>query len=538
LLVQTSTIREFDLGARLQGALDWPAVASSGVPTESASTSTRLAGRSPRLNILMVASEMSPWAKTGGLADVAGALPRALVGFGHNVTVVLPRYRGVTVPGASITGGAVSMGASTHEVAFHVAEISERLTITLVDAPAHFDRDGFYGQDGRDYADNAQRFALLSAAALHFAEQWTDLPEPDVIHAHDWQAGLAPLLLRLVPERYPRLQRAGTVFTIHNLAYQGLFPPEIVPALGLPWSAFTVDTGEFYGQFSFLKAGLTYSDYLTTVSPAYALETQTPEFGAGMQGVLAARRDRYTGILNGIDTEVWNPAKDPYLPAHFDTTNLEGKSQCKRALLQRFAFSMGDDALARPLVAMVTRLVEQKGIDLVQQASDALLLTGATWVFLGTGEPRFEQFLRALAVRYPARVGVHVGFDEPLAHLIEAGADMFLMPSRFEPCGLNQMYSLRYGTVPIVHAVGGLDDTIQPYTSRAGRANGFKFKGASADALVRTVRQAVRLFQNKSVWIPLMRNGMGADHSWETSAREYVKVYRRARQTAALRPAG
>jgi starch synthase len=483
----------------------------------------------------MVASEVAPWAKTGGLADVTGALPQALDHLGHEVTVVLPKYRGSQLPGATTLSSPVRLGHTMYEVGYHIASLSVRRRVVMVDVPALFDREGFYGLNGQDFPDNAERFGLLAAAALDFAEQDSDRRPVDVLHAHDWQAGLVPTFVRTSPGRYPRLQRASTVFTVHNLAYQGLFPPDVVPALGLPWSVFTIDVGEFYGRFSFLKSALTESDTLTTVSPTYARETATPEFGAGLDGLLSARRDRYYGILNGIDTEAWNPATDPYLPAHFDAKRLGGKRACKRALLKRFNFSVGDDAMARPLVAMVSRLVEQKGIDLIEQASEALIRIDATWVVLGSGEARFEDFFRALARRHPTRVGVQIGFDEPLAHLIEAGADMFLMPSRFEPCGLNQMYSLRYGTVPIVRAVGGLDDTVQPYTARASGANGFKFRDATPEALARTVRQAARLYQNKTAWLLLMTRGMGADHSWETSAREYVKVYRRARQAAAQR---
>jgi starch synthase len=257
-----------------------------------------------------------------------------------------------------------------------------------------------------------------------------------------------------------------------------------------------------------------------------------------MEGVLFARQQRYVGILNGIDTDVWDPASDRYVPAHFDAGNLAGKALCKRALLEHFGLSVGDDAMARPVVGLVSRLVEQKGLQLIEAAAESLVGLDATWIFLGTGDTRFERFLTELAAKYPLRVATHIGFNERLAHLVEAGADMFLMPSMFEPCGLNQMYSLRYGTVPIVTAVGGLDDTIQPYTARASGANGFKFREQTADALVRTVRQAVRLFHDKSIWVPLMKLGMAADHSWETSAREYVKVYRRARQAAAFRVSG
>jgi starch synthase len=336
-------------------------------------------------------------------------------------------------------------------------------------------------------------------------------------------------------ERFPRARAAGLVLTIHNLAYQGLFERDVIPELGLPWSLYTPSTAEFWGQVSYLKAGITFSDFLTTVSPAYARETLTPDFGNGMEGVLAAREDRYVGILNGIDTSVWNPATDPYLPARYTVDDLSGKALCKRALLERMGLAFGDDALKRPLVGMVSRLVAQKGLDLVEEAGKDLVEMDAVWAFVGTGERRFEEFLRQLAARHPTRVAAFIGFDESLAHLVEAGSDLFLMPSLFEPCGLNQMYSLRYGTVPVVRAVGGLDDTVQPYTARARRANGFKFKEASPRAFVRTLRQALRLYHSGTDWRRLMLNGMAADHSWKTSAREYVKVYRRSRQAGTAR---
>jgi len=327
------------------------------------------------------------------------------------------------------------------------------------------------------------------------------------------------------------------VFTIHNMVYQGLFPREVVPRLGLPWDAFGIDRGEFWGRFSFLKSGIVDSDFVTTVSPKYRSETLTPAAGAGMEGVLAGRARCYIGILNGIDTETWNPETDSHLPAHYGPSDLSGKAACKRALLARFNLGVGDDAAARPMIGMVSRLVPQKGLDLIERAADELLALDAAWAFVGTGERRYEAFLQSLAARYPARVGVFIGFDEALAHLVEAGSDMFLLPSMFEPCGLNQMYSLRYGTVPIVQAVGGLDDTVQPFTARARHANGFKFQEPTPEALVRTVKQAVRLFRQPDVWRQLMASGMAADHSWSQSAKEYVKVYRRARLVAAARGA-
>jgi starch synthase len=487
------------------------------------------------LRVLMIASEVSPWAKTGGLADVTGALPAALEALGHDVTTVMPRYRGMSEVGREIGTRRVVRSGLSHDVRICSLQLAPRRTLLTLDVPELFNRDGLYGAGGGDYPDNADRFATLCTAALDLAEEASDLELPDIVHAHDWQAGLAPLLLEVDPARYRRLSQAGRVFTIHNLAYQGLFPAHVVPALGLPWDAFTMDTGEFWGKFSFLKAGITASDYITTVSPTYARETQTAAFGAGMEGVLSARADRYVGILNGIDTDVWNPETDPLLPAHFDAGRLEGKLACKRALLERFNLSVGDDALERPLIGMVSRLVEQKGLDLLEEAAGPLAALDATWVIVGTGEPRFETMLRAWAARYPTRIGVFIGFDEGLAHLVEAGADLFLMPSRFEPCGLNQMYSLRYGTVPVVHAVGGLDDTIQPYTARARHANGFKFREPTADALVRTLRQATRVYLDKPAWLRLVREGMAADHSWRNSAREYGKVYRKARVRAAAR---
>ena len=483
----------------------------------------------------MVASEAAPWAKTGGLADVVAALPDALAALGHHVTVVMPKYRGIAASGAVVTSRTVRFGAYSHDVSFHAIRLDERQRVVFVERPPLFERDRLYGVSGRDYDDNAERFALLAVAALDFAQHDEEGPRINVVHAHDWQGGLVPTLLRREPLRWPAIADAGLVFTIHNLAYQGLFAREEVPRLGLPWDLFTVERGEFWGRFSFLKAGITSSDYVTTVSPTYAKETLTRAFGAGMDGVLAGRGDRYVGILNGIDTRVWNPETDPLLPANFSLADPAGKMICKRALLERFRLPLGDDALARPVVGLVSRLVDQKGLDLVEAASAELLELDATWVFVGTGEARYEQFLRRLAERHPSRVGTFIGFDEPLAHLVEAGADMFLMPSRFEPCGLNQMYSLRYGTVPIVHAVGGLEDTIQPFTSRALHANGFKFRDASPDELVRTVRQAVRVYHDRPVWRRLMAAGMSTDHSWSASAREYVKVYRRARLDAAQR---
>jgi len=498
-------------------------------------TRSPLAGRTPRLSILHIASEVAPWAKTGGLADVVGALPQALETLGHTVTVVLPRYRGVNPDGATTHPFTLEFGDRTWAGSWLVVTHSPRRRTVFVDVPEWFDRDGLYGVGGTDHPDNAVRFAGLAHAALAWAQESPDAGRIDIVHAHDWQAGLVPALLRTQPERWPRVARAGLVHTVHNLAYQGTFPKDVVPTVGLEWQAFTMDTGEFWGQLSYLKCGLAYSDVITTVSPTYALETVQPAEGFGFDGVLRSRADDYVGILNGIDTSVWDPASDPYLPAHYTADDLAGKRACKRALLDRMGLPVGDDAMGRPVVGLVSRLVDQKGIDLVLASAPEWLKFDATWVFVGSGDARYEAQLLALAAAHPSRVAVFIGFDEGLAHLVEAGSDVFLMPSRFEPCGLNQMYSLRYGTVPVVRAVGGLEDTVQSWTPRAKKANGFKFREATPEALVQALKQALRQFRQPDRWKALMRRGMAGDYSWGTSAREYVKVYRRARHAAAIR---
>lgn len=486
------------------------------------------------LHILFVVSEVSPFAKTGGLADVAAALPAAIARLGHEVTVVMPRYRGIQVSGEP-RRVRIRLGAFDHDVDFHETPMGTRHRLVTVDVPSLYNRDGYYGEGGQDYADNHERFGIFAAASLEYATRSEVATPVNVIHAHDWQAGLVPALARIDPPKYPAFVRSGVVMTIHNLTYQGRFPRDVVPLLGLPWSAYGMDRGEFWGDFSFLKAGIAYSDMITTVSPTYARETQQASHGVGLEGVLSLRANRYVGILNGIDVEAWNPETDPNLPANYSATALAGKRTCKRALLAHFRLPVGDDALGRPVIAMVSRLADQKGFDLLLSAADRLLKLDATWVFLGQGDARIEAFLRDLQRLHPSRVAAHIGFNQPLAHLITAGADIFLMPSHFEPCGLGQMYALRYGTVPVVSPVGGLQDTVQPYTNRAKHPNGFKLREITAEALVRVLRQATRLYHDRSVWLPLVRQGMAADRSWDTAAGEYVKVYRQARDIAAIR---
>lgn len=481
----------------------------------------------------MIASEAVPFAKTGGLGDVAGALPAALARLGCGVTLVVPRYRGVT-GGTAVTSFPLAVGGRTLEVGFVEQPLGPGARAVLVDCPELFDRAELYGVGNADYPDNAFRFAAFTRAALEFAGR-QDV-RPDVVHAHDWQTGLAPVYVRTLYATHPELARAALVFTIHNLAYQGLFPPHWMPALDLGWDLFGIDGLEFWGKVSFLKAGVNFSDVITTVSARYAKEIQTPEYGFGFDGILRRRAERLVGILNGIDTTAWSPAADPHLPEPYDADRLDGKQASKRALLERMGLPADDAAMARPLVGMVSRLVDQKGFDLLATLGERLLALDAAFVLLGSGEAQYQEQWQALSARAPTRVAVRIGFDEPLAHLIEAGADLFLMPSRFEPCGLNQMYSLRYGTVPVVRATGGLDDTIVNWSPRTGRGTGFKFTDATPEALLAALRKALEVYRDRPAWRSVQLQGMACDYSWDASARHYGKVYENAIRARGKRP--
>ncbi len=490
---------------------------------------TRAARAAPR-RVLFIGSEAVPFAKTGGLGDVLGALPPAVAELGWETTLVLPRYRGVS-DGRLVERLPVSVGAFTRETGFYEAPLG-RARAVLVDCPELYDREAPYGIGNDDFADNPRRFAFLVRAALEYAAR----PErrPSLVHAHDWQAGLAPAYLRTWYATHPVLAGTPTVFTIHNLAYQGLFEPDWLPRLDFSWSELSIDRMEYWGRVSFLKAGITDARAITTVSPRYAREIQTPAFGCGFDGILSARAGALHGILNGIDTALWNPARDSWLPAPYDASDLSGKAVAKRALLERFGLATDDAALARPLVGLVSRMVDQKGFDLLAEAADDLVRLAASFVVVGTGEARYQDVWRSLAARHPDRFGVYIGFDEARSHLVEGGADLFLMPSRFEPCGLNQMYSLRYGTVPVVHGVGGLADTVRDAGApgRPGPAggNGFVFDEPTREALVATLRRAMASYADRAGWRAIQAAGMRADHSWHRSAREYVKIYDRVRR--------
>jgi starch synthase len=485
-----------------------------------------------RFRILMVASEAQPFSKTGGLADVVAALPKALGRLGHDVTVITPRYRGA--PDGPVAG-TVSLELAGHWFRARLLEqpIGPGARVLLLDCPELYDRAGIYYEGGADYPDNPVRYAFLSAAAIDFAAQQT---EPfDILHTHDWQGGLVPLYARRLGTLAPG--HPGTVLTIHNLAYQGIFDKSWVPRLGLEWNDFTIGGFEFFDRLGFLKAGLNFADAITTVSPTYGDEIQRPEYGHGLDGVIRSRRDRLTGILNGIDHDEWNPAGDPHLPAPFDVDHLEGKAASKRALLERFGLAVNDEAMARPVIGMVSRMVDQKGLDLIAAVAGQLASLDATYTIVGTGDPHYQEMWRRLSEWRPDRISAFIGFDEPRAHLVEAGADMFLMPSRFEPCGLNQMYSLRYGTVPIVRAVGGLVDTVRPYNPKNGQGTGFLFSEYEPGVMLRTLETALAAFRNKKIWTRLQINGMRADYSWARSAAEYVKIYTRLRPARTTRRA-
>jgi starch synthase len=487
----------------------------------------------PRRSVLIIGSEAVPFAKTGGLGDVLGALPAALARLGWSVSLVLPRYRGVTA-GSLIERLDVSVGGYTREVGFYEAPLEAGARALLIDCPDLFDREGLYGDDNVDYPDNARRFAMLVRAALEFAGR----PglKPSVVHAHDWQAGLAPVYLRTLYASHPVLGAMPSVLTIHNLAYQGLFPPDWLPRLDLRWELLAIERLEYWGRISFLKGGINDADLITTVSRQYANEIQTPEFGSGFDGILRRRSKDLVGVLNGIDTNQWDPMRDPSLPLPFGPDDLSGKTAAKREVLARYGLPVDEAAMKRPLIGMISRMVDQKGFDLIASVNEELMALDATWVVLGTGEARYQTMWTSTAARHPDRAGARIGFDESLAHLIEGGADMFLMPSRFEPCGLNQMYSLRYGTVPIVHGVGGLADTIRDYSPRSTKSTGFVFREYTGEALLTALGRALRVFPDRPRWRAVQLAGMRQDNSWDRSAQEYVKIYERAIRNVGTTP--
>lgn len=486
-----------------------------------------------RLRVLFVSAEVTPFARTGGLGDVNGALPPVLAAQGHDVRVVMPLYQTIRDRGWPLTQTLADLSvplafgvrqAQVWQTALNGQRREEpEAPVYFIEQDEYFARPGLYGTESGDYPDNAFRFIFFCRAALALAErlQWF----PHIFHCHDWHTGLIPAYVRFLPGLDSRISTANSVFTIHNLAYQGWFPAWAFGLTGLPWSLFQPTGVEFLGFMNCMKAGISYADQLSAVSPSYAEEICTPELGFGLDGVLRQRREVLTGILNGADYHVWNPETDAALQAHYNATDLTGKDTCKIALLREYGLP---EELSVPLLGMVSRLVDQKGVDLVVSALERLLTMNIRVAILGAGEPRYEQQLTAFAQRYPERLGVRLAFDEPLSHRIQAGSDCFLMPSRYEPCGLTQLYSLRYGTIPIVRATGGLRDTVQPFDPATGAGTGFVFTEPSAEALLEAVRAAVEAFHDKQSWRQLQRNAMAQDFSWDRSARQYVALYHQA----------
>jgi starch synthase len=479
-----------------------------------------------KLNILFVAPEVVPFAKTGGLGDVAGSLPPTLKRLGADVRIVTPYYR-------SVQGGdfrlqplkkdlAVPLGDRWLPIQVMKGKTVGGVPVYLIEREDLYDRPNLYGNNKGDYYDNLERFSFFSHAALRIAEA---LPfTPDVVHCHDWQTGLVPALLRGPYRSIPIFEGAVSVFTVHNIGYQGIFPPERLSITGLPPSDYFNPEGlEFWGNFSLLKAGLVYSEAITTVSPRYAQEIQSPEYGMGMEGIFRHRKAFLHGILNGVDYRLWNPAGDPEIPAHYSPGRMDGKRTCKASLIQEMGL---DPSLQdRPLLGMISRLDDQKGLDLLLRVLGKLLALDVGLVVLGSGHEKIQKALQKASDNHPGRLGLRIGFDEALAHRIMAGIDVLLIPSRYEPCGLTQMYALKYGTIPLVRATGGLDDTVTPFDPKTGEGNGFKFVPFEPRALLDTLGRAVDLFKDSRTWNRIVKNGMKADFSWERSARSYMELY-------------
>jgi starch synthase len=480
---------------------------------------------------LFVASEGLPFSKTGGLADVAEALPKALAAQGHEVAVVLPRYRG-TKPGAQVTPSiTIPIDGRLLFPAIDDGGLLNGVRYYFVDYPAYFDRDGLYGGPSGDFPDNAERYSLFCRAAIEICKH---LWPADVIHCNDWQTALVPLLLRTVYGDDPLVRDLPVVFTIHNMGYHGNFGKEVLERAGIPAVLFNPGALEFYGSVNFLKAGLIYSDYLTTVSKKYAEEIRTPEFGYGLDGVVRGRGERLVGILNGVDYSAWSPDRDKFIAAKYSAKDMSGKRVCKQDLLEVLGLPV--EHVSRPVIGIVSRFADQKGFDLIAERAHELMREDLVLAVLGTGDRKYEELFRALAAAYPGRVGVKIAYDNAIAHKIEAGADIFLMPSRYEPCGLNQIYSLKYGTVPIVRATGGLDDTIENFDLEHGTGTGFKFEEYSGAALAWAVRQALHHFMDERIWKRIQLNGMAKDFSWKSPATEYAKLYEAARASRGLPP--
>lgn len=482
----------------------------------------------PSLRVLFVTPEAVPFAKTGGLADVAGALPKYLTPLGCEMILVMPYYRKVKHSGVPIEFLGeeieVSIGEEVFPAEIYRGSLTPEIPVYFIGRDEFFDREYLYSTPKGDYFDNAERFIFFSKAVLKLCHHLN--VSPDLIHHHEWQTGLIPAYLQSIHREDPLFSRTAVVFTIHNIAYQGLFRKEKFRLTGLPLEMYHPEGIEFWERINFMKAGIVYADVINTVSKKYSQEIQTPEFGYGLDGILRKRKEDLYGILNGVDYKEWDPSRDPHLIAHYDLNDLSGKRECKRDLLQRLGLPSTLEKV--PLIGMISRLADQKGFDLLMEILDELFSLDIGFVLLGTGEQKYHDLFHQVAQKYPQKAAIRITFDEPLAHQIEAGADLFLMPSKYEPCGLNQIYSLRYGTIPIVRATGGLDDTITNYDPATGKGNGFKFIHYNAKEFLDQIKLAIHFYFQPEHWRRLIHNAMSSDFSWERSAKEYLQLYQMA----------
>ena len=473
----------------------------------------------------MVFSEVAPFAKTGGLADVGGALPLALSNLGCQVRIVMPYYNRFVeeLAGADpvVENLPVELGSQVINTDIYRGQLNDTVEVYFIRRDEFFDRTYLYGTPKGDYFDNFQRFTYFCKAVLSLCPAVKF--QPDIVHCHDWQSGLIPAYLKHLVAAEDDLAATASMFTIHNIAYQGQFAAKLFPQTGLPGRFFSMDGMEFWGGINFVKAAIVCADVITTVSPRYSEEIQTKEYGHKLEGVLQTHHRKLHGIINGANYEEWNPENDPYIAANYSRENLEGKNMCKLDLLR--TVKLPERLMNRPLIGVVSRLADQKGFDLLAAVMDKFMAYDLGLVILGVGEDKYHTMLTALAERYPEKIAVRLEFDERLAHKIEAGADMFLMPSQYEPCGLNQMYSLRYGTVPIVRATGGLYDTITPFNPTKGKGVGFRFTNYKPESFWDATKKALDLFSQPETWHQIMKNGMAIDFSWQSSAQKYLELY-------------
>lgn len=486
------------------------------------------------INILYVVAEAVPFAKTGGLADVAGALPQTIKELGHEIRIMMPKYstfserkfkvhdvirlKDINIP---IGGSCIT---SSVKSAF-IANSKVKVQVYFLANDKYYSRDGLYVNPytKKDYSDNDERFIFLCKGTLETLKKlgW----RPDIIHCNDWQTGLIPAYLKTIYKDDPFFKNIKTIYTIHNLAYQGIFPKESFDKSDLPKEIFTPEGVEFFGKFNFMKAGIVYADIINTVSEKYAQEIRSKEeFGYGLEKLLNKRKNNLYGILNGVDYNVWNPATDEFIPAKYTSTTLAKKVENKKALLKRFNLDFNENT---PVIGIISRLADQKGFDLISEIANELMSLDLQIVILGTGEKKYHELFQKIHNKYPQKLGVYLGFNESLAHLIEAGSDMFLMPSKYEPCGLNQIYSLKYGTIPIVRATGGLDDTIENIDEKTGSGTGIKFIKYDSKDLLKAIKKALKLYQDKKLWTKIMKNGMAKDFSWTNSAKKYLALYKK-----------